>query len=255
MKASDFVAKLKEIAINEKTVYAWGMFGSPITKSVVSGKAGQYPAWYTGAKIDRTYRPLYGKNLPYWGFDCVGLVKGVLWGWEANPAKVNGGAVYASQGVPDISADTMITRCTNVSTDFSSLAIGEFVWMVGHCGIYVGDGKVVESTPKWKNGVQITALTARKWRKHGRLPYLDYEEVSDIVMLEVSVLKRGSVGAQVKTLQRLLLTMGYDLGRYGADGDFGNKTDAAVRLYQKSNGLIVDGAVGKNTWSKILGVK
>lgn len=255
MKASDFTSKLKEIATSEKTVYAWGMFGSQITKSVVSGKAGQYPAWYTKTRINNAFAPHYGKNPPYWGFDCVGLVKGVLWGWEANPAKVNGGAVYASQGVPDISADTMIARCTDVSADFSSPSVGEFVWMKGHCGVYVGDGKVVESTPKWKNGVQITALTARKWCKHGKLPYLEYEEVSDTVMLEMSVLKRGTVGAQVKTIQRLLLSMGYDLGRYGADGDFGSKTDAAVRSYQKSNGLTVDGTVGKNTWGKILGVK
>lgn len=39
------------------------------------------------------------------------------------------------------------------------------------------------------------------------------------------------------------------------DGLCGNQTDAAIRAYQKKNGLTVDGAVGLNTWKKILGVK
>ena len=39
-----------------------------------------------------------------------------------------------------------------------------------------------------------------------------------------------------------------------ADGMFGKDTDRAVRNYQKSNGLAVDGCVGINTWKKILGI-
>lgn len=39
------------------------------------------------------------------------------------------------------------------------------------------------------------------------------------------------------------------------DGKCGKDTDAAIRKYQQANGLSVDGAVGLNTWKKILGVK
>ena len=47
--------------------------------------------------------------------------------------------------------------------------------------------------------------------------------------------------------------MGYDLGEIKPiDGDFGSKTDAAVRLYQKHNKLTVDGIVGQDTWNKLL---
>lgn len=243
--ANEFVARLKEIATERNTVYAWGMFGSPITKSVVKAKAKQYPKWYTNEKINTVFAPLYGKA---WGFDCVGLVKGVLWGWNANS-----GAVYASNGVPDISADAMITKCTGVSTDFTSLSVGEFLWMKGHCGIYIGDGLVIESTPKWNNGVQITAIGKRTWTKHGKLPYVGYEaEEWRTVTIEMQILKKGANGYQVKTLQRLLISLGYNLGNYGADGDFGSRTDAAVRAYQKKNGLVVDGVVGQDTWRKLL---
>lgn len=72
------------------------------------------------------------------------------------------------------------------------------------------------------------------------------------VDIEMSVLKKGAKGAQVKTLQRLLMALGYDMKQYGADGSFGGTTDKAVRAYQKNQGLEVDGSVGKATWTKLL---
>ena len=243
MKSSEFVSILKNVA-SQKTVYAWGMFGQTITKARVEAKAKQYPSWYTADKINRIFAPLYDKG--YLGYDCVGLVKGVL--WEGN---------YASNGVPDISADTMIGRCKSVSTDFSSIAVGEFVWLKGHCGIYIGEGKVVESTPAWSNGVQITNLSARNWTKHGKLPYIEYssEEVKSTVTIELSVLRKGSKGEEVKTLQRLLKSLtfnGKDGGVLLIDGSFGTNTEYALRGYQKANGLEVDGICGKNSWNSIL---
>lgn len=271
MKASSFTSKLKDIATNYKTVYAWGAFGSPISRTLVSGKAKQYPAWYTDNKVNNVFLPLYGRKPSAWGFDCVGLVKGVLWGWNGDSSKTYGGAVYGSNSVPDISADTMISRCTNVSTDFSSIAIGEFLWMKGHCGVYIGNGLAVESTPAWKNGVQITACNCYKsgyktryWTKHGKLPYVSYEgsqkassskEVSDKVTIELSVLRQGSKGATVKALQRLLKSLSYK-GKDGkaltVDGDFGANTHYALKAYQKAQDLEADGICGKNTWNKLL---
>ena len=72
------------------------------------------------------------------------------------------------------------------------------------------------------------------------------------VNIEMSVLKKGAKGEQVKTLQRLLIALGYDMKSYGADGSFGSTTDAAVRAFQKDNGLSVDGSVGQKTWNKLL---
>ena len=220
------------------------MFGQTITKERVAAKAKQYPSWYTTDKISRVFAPLYGKG--YLGYDCVGLVKGVLW---------EGG--YATNGVPDISADAMIDRCKSVSSDFSSITVGEFVWLKGHCGIYIGEGKVVESTPAWNNGVQITSLSARNWTKHGKLPYIEYtkEEVKNTVTIELPVLRKGNKGEEVKTLQRLLKSLSFN-GKGGRvltiDGDFGSNTDYALRSYQKANSLEVDGICGKNSWNSIL---
>lgn len=72
--------------------------------------------------------------------------------------------------------------------------------------------------------------------------------------IELSVLKKGSTGEQVETLQRLLSTYGYKLGsRNPFDGKFGQMTEDAVRAFQKDNGLYVDGIVGAKTWAKLLG--
>ena len=74
------------------------------------------------------------------------------------------------------------------------------------------------------------------------------------VKVELNELKKGATGEQVKTLQLLLIAYGYDLGKYGADGDFGDATDKAVRAFQRSKNLGSDGVVGLNTWKKILNI-
>lgn len=60
-----------------------------------------------------------------------------------------------------------------------------------------------------------------------------------------TTIKYGASGDDVKTLQNYLNQNGYNLS---ADGQFGAKTQAAVKDYQNKNGLIADGIVGTNTW-------
>lgn len=72
------------------------------------------------------------------------------------------------------------------------------------------------------------------------------------VNITLSVLKKGSTGKEVKTLQRLLIALGFSCGSSGADGSFGNATLEAVKKYQKAKGLVVDGSVGSATWTSIL---
>ena len=57
-------------------------------------------------------------------------------------------------------------------------------------------------------------------------------------------LKKGDKGEAVKTMQMMLIACGYSCGSTGADGDFGKNTDAALRAFQKDNGLTVDGIYG-----------
>jgi len=179
MKSKDFIARLQSIVYNYKTVYMLGCFGHVVTEKIIAEKAKQLPNWYTAAK-QAELRKLVGKG--YFAFDCVNLIKGVLWGWCGDLNSAYGGSKYNSNGVPDTNADGMIKLCKDVSTDFSNILPGEAVWIPGHIGVYIGDGLVIESTPAWDNKVQITSCLnvkngtpGRKWDKHGKLPWIEYE--------------------------------------------------------------------------------
>ncbi len=64
-------------------------------------------------------------------------------------------------------------------------------------------------------------------------------------------LRNGMEGEDVKELQSLLIQFGYDLGRWGADGDFGDMTEMAVREFQQLENIEVDGIVGKITYAAL----
>ncbi len=83
------------------------------------------------------------------------------------------------------------------------------------------------------------------------------KEKAKTVKIEMPVLKKGSKGRAVLTLQRLLRELKYvnaDGKTYiTVDGNFGNNTEAAVKRYQKNRGSkACDGVVGEWTWTKLL---
>ena len=65
-------------------------------------------------------------------------------------------------------------------------------------------------------------------------------------------LKKGAKGNITKLLQEKLVSLGYNTN--GIDGIFGFGTEKAVISFQKNNGLVADGIVGKNTWRKIINI-
>lgn len=178
MNNKEFVSKLIDIAKNYKTLYVMGCFGSPMTPS----NKEKYCNNHSYNKQEVRQKMIKNATPDTFGFDCVNLIKGVLWGWNGDKTQTYGGARYTANNVPDVSADGMIALCKNISTDFNQIAIGEAVWCKDHIGIYIGDGLAVECTPSWKNGVQITSCNCskngynrRNWTKHGKLPYITYE--------------------------------------------------------------------------------
>ena len=178
MTNKELVSKLIDIANNYKTLYVMGCFGAPLN----SANKLRYSSNHSYNKKSARRAMIKAASDDTFGFDCVNVIKAILWGWNGDKAQRYGGAKYATNGVPDISADGMIAKCHNVSTDFSHIEVGEAVWMPEHIGIYIGDGLAVECTPSWKNGVQITSCNCtkagynrRNWVKHGKLPYITYE--------------------------------------------------------------------------------
>ncbi len=189
MTAAALCAKLKDIADNCKTAYMLGPWGWPATDKMITRATTQGSNARTNRQWLAQANAIKGKGFL---FDCVGLIKGILWGWSGNIGRTYGGAGYACNGVPDYDAKKMIDACREVSTDFSDIVPGEAVWMDGHIGVYVGGGVVVESTPKWRGGVQYSTCAnvspalvpgtagSRKWTKHGKLPWVEYAEQEKI---------------------------------------------------------------------------
>lgn len=177
--AKELAAAAEAVAKNYKTLYVMGCFGAPMNEK---NKA-RYTKNHSYNKQATRTAMIQAASADTFGFDCVCLIKGLLWGWSGDTSKTYGGAKYATNDVPDIGADSMINKCAEVSTDFSNIQVGEAVWCKGHIGIYIGNGLAVECTPSWANCVQITACNCTKagynrrtWTKHGKLPYVNYEE-------------------------------------------------------------------------------
>ena len=155
MTSTKFIEKLKEIASLPTTYYS------------VAG--GSWAKWN-------------GKS---WNFDCVILIKAILWGWNGNKNHAHGGANYGSNGVYDDGTEQLIARCKNVSSDFSNITPGEVLWMQGHVGVYIGNGQVIEYTAGWESKVLYSQIDSKgrrtrngsqiySWQKHGKLPYIEY---------------------------------------------------------------------------------
>lgn len=178
--AAQLAERCLDVAQNYKTLYVMGCFGAPMT----AANKKRYTQNHSYNKQAARTKMINAASADTFGFDCVCLIKGLLWGWCGDKSKTYGGASYAVNGVPDIGADTMITKCKNVSTaGWANMEVGEALWVKGHIGVYIGNGLAVECTPAWKNQVQVTAVgnigtksgyNTRTWTKHGKLPYVTY---------------------------------------------------------------------------------
>jgi hypothetical protein len=122
---------------------------------------------------------------------------------------------------------------------------------MGHTGVYLGNGYTVDSRSHDKGTVR-SALSAYAWTDYARLKGMD-EEMPEAAEADTrATLRRGKKGEAVLELQKMLLSMGYSLPRYGADGSYGAETITAVKAFQLDNGLKADGITGPGTWAALL---
>ena len=103
---------------------------------------------------------------------------------------------------------------------------------------------------------RVLNLNGRYIRGYG-VPKYDSEPVKAAARVTVTlpVLKKGSKGEAVKTLQRLLNALGFTDATEKAlvvDGSFGSATLYALKTYQNAKRLEVDGICGAETWKNIL---
>ena len=172
MTNKEFVRTLEDIS-EMKTYYIKGGFGHVLKASNKKRLIDQYK--YNKDRADK----INALDSSTFAFDCCGLVKGALWGFTGDRVKTYGGAVYKANGLDDVNETGLLKLCRDTKDNIDNLLPGDFLWTNkpnGHCGIYAGNGKVIECTPAGKCGVQITDLNRVKWLKSGKLTFIQYEE-------------------------------------------------------------------------------
>ncbi len=278
IKASAMIAALRQ---HVGDGYVYGTSGHTCTIEVLQAKERQY-----GRSMGNGY---YHRNGDYskgacarwlgkWVADCSGLIK-------ATRRQLNGGwKDVSAQGTYDqcpVSARGVIGTMPRVP------GCTVYIWdrargRMGHVGMYVGNGQVVEARGV-KYGVVTTKLAGRTWTHWGLLDYLELDlpkesgpaipepekpeddhgdgtnpKPDDLPVLRYRWprIRNDKVGL----LQRKLREWNPKaLPRYGVDNDFGAETLDWVRRYQRANKdvygkpLAVDGIVGVLTWGALLG--
>lgn len=260
LKASELVTFVKSM---DGMPYWYGTCVYKCTSSLLNSKSGQYPSHYKSNRTS-TYKQHIRDNLVC--MDCVGLIKGFFWtnGGKGVVESIGNNKTfsskYASNGMPDRSANGLLTFCKkagakNGGIDSIPDVGGTLVFSDGHVGVYIGGGKVVEARG-FADGVVTTNLSERNWTAWSFLPssMLDYEGkdgveiVSKIYVLGDRLLKLTSPmmnGTDVSQLQTLLNEKGFTAGK--VDGTFGSDTERAVKAFQKAAKITVDGKVGSET--------
>lgn len=94
--------------------------------------------------------------------------------------------------------------------------------------------------------------TEENQRKRAELGQIFYDELAAEPIKEYTsnyyrVLKRGSIGNDVRVLQQNLMELGYSLPKDGADGKYGSETERAVTEFQLDCQLVADGIAGSIT--------
>lgn len=94
-------------------------------------------------------------------------------------------------------------------------------------------------------------LTVHRWYASTACPgdwlmerMADLASRVNAIIDERDYLMNGDSGEAVKNMQTMLIDIGYDCGRYGADGEFGDATEAALVKFQKAAKIDADGLYG-----------
>ena len=268
---------LKEYAIAQLgRPYWWGTFGQTANAALYAQKKAQYPAYYTAADFPNQY----GQKV----HDCVGLIKGYRWSDtpESYPKYV---------GAQDVAVEGLYAQCTqrgSITSLPETPGVCVFMANMGHVGVYIGNGEVVEAMGH-AYGVVKTKLKGRGWAYWGMPDWISYEDSGAVEVpsavsggsstqggangpsgtpapttgtefsLNFRILREGCVGEDVRALQLMLKARGYSCGNYGpnkdgADGEFGAATRTKLISYQNAVGLYPDGEAGPKTMGALLGV-
>lgn len=242
----------------------------------IMGAKGQDPKkwgvnnWYFAQYRDRdNYTDAQEKKALYWRehaervWDCNGLAEGLNEEWSG--VNINTKARYNYSGWCGVKGKGMIPEEHRVPG--AAVFHGKTAATITHVMYLLepvdpanpaGDWYLGEARSVLKGCVQ-TRLYERKPDYWGIMDkYFDYGDADYVPAwpeLGEVILRSGMQDREdVKTLQQHLIDLGYDLGKWGADGDFGDATEMAVIAFQRANGCDPDGEYGPKTHAALMAV-
>lgn len=147
-------------ALKDGWGYVWGSFGQTLTEALLLQLKRQYPEGVGGYEtfIRRNW---LGKKVS----DCGGLVKSYYWTKDGK---------FKYDGATDITADRMLSVAKEKGPIGTMPEIpGALVHRLGHVGIYIGNGLVIEAKGT-KYGVVQTELKKGNWANWSKCPFIEY---------------------------------------------------------------------------------
>ena len=255
-------------AMERKGGYIWGQSGADWTSQKQKNLEKKYtsnPEAYADYKGSAKYGSKWIGH-PVW--DCSGLCRWAL--------KQYGLAIaHGSNSIWD-----RYLQKKGKLTDTTVLPEGAAVFTgtdrkKPHIGTYTGNNLVTEASGA-NAGVIRTKLHGGKWKYWGLYKNVTYDflpgeqaarqtpqtttntsqqttqATTKPQQTTPPTLRRGAKGEYVTRMQQALTAAGFSLPKYGIDGSFGRETLAALKAFQKANGLKADGICGPKTWEKII---
>lgn len=274
-EASDIVLKKFEIPANtgEAACASRAARGQKFYDSYVKKEGGNMPvksiiesaiSWMEKIAKDNSH----GYDQTYrWGekgdYDCSAAVI-TAFQQAGVPVKTKG-ATYTGNMLDVFKrcGFTDVTSAVNRSTG-AGLQRGDVLLNTAHhTAMYCGNGLEVEASinekgtatggkPGDQTGREFLIRSYRNYPWTNILRYTGGATVpTGTINTQKGYLSMGDIGLAVKIMQAMLIKVGYSCGTAGADGDFGSDTDAALRKFQKENGLAVDGKYGQKSKARL----
>ena len=233
----------------------------------IMGATGQDPRkwatgswWFTQYSGEQRAKALYWREHAARVWDCNGLAEGIYQEITGTSINTYARENYASWcGVKGAGTIPAARRVPGAAVFWGSTAASihhvAYLDKPVEAGHPEGDWYLIEARGVMY-GVVRTRLYSRKPNYWGWMDkYFDYSVEAGAVPasrhLGDRLLRNGDEGEDVRELQSALIELGYSCGRWGMDGDFGDATELAVKLYQSRSGLAADGVVGPLTVAAI----
>ncbi len=246
MPAALFARELGE-ALARKDGYIMGATGQDPKKWAVNS---HWFTQYTGAQREKA---LYWREHAQRVWDCNGLAEGLYKDYTGKSINSKARYNYADwcypKGAGMIPPKYRVAGAAvfwgKKASDITHVA---FLYKPVDAKKPRGDWYLIEARGVM-SGVVKSKLLARKPDFWGLMTkYFDYGAIqTESLKLGDRLLKNGMEGPDVRQLQADLIRLGYDCGRWGADGDFGDATELAVKAFQRDNRLDADGQCGPKT--------